>query len=96
MLQYFPDGEAMILAAADDGGAAHPGWYFNLSADPEAIVEVMGRTVAVQAQELPPDEAAAGWQRILLRAPNYELYTRATTRIFPIVRLVPVSETPPP
>lgn len=94
VLQYFPDGEAMVIAAANDGGAAHPGWYFNLSANPAASVEVMGRTVAVQAEELPSAEAAAWWQRILRRSPSYEQYTRATTRLFPIVRLVPVRETP--
>ena len=93
-LQYFPDGDAMIIAAAHGGGAANPGWYFNLSANPAASVEVMGRTVVVQAEELLFAEAAAWWQRILLRAPSYERYTRVTTRTFPIVRLVPVSEIP--
>ena len=91
VLQFFRDGEAMILAAANDGGASHPGWYFNLKADPAARVEVMGRTLAVRAEELPVDEAVAWWQRILLRAPSYERYARATTRSFPIVRLVPVA-----
>jgi F420H(2)-dependent quinone reductase len=91
VLQFFPDGEAMVVAAANDGGAGHPGWYFNLSADPRARVEVMGRTLAVRAEELPPDEAAAWWQRILLRAPSYERYARATNRTIPIVRLVPAS-----
>jgi deazaflavin-dependent oxidoreductase (nitroreductase family) len=91
VLQYFSDGEAMILAAANDGGPSHPGWYFNLMADPAARVEVMGRTVSVRAEELPAGEAAAWWERILLRAPSYEKYTRATSRAIPIVRLVPVS-----
>jgi len=91
LLQYFPDGDAMILAAANDGGPSHPGWYFNLSADPAARVEVMGRTIAVRAEELPADEASTWWERILRRAPNYEQYTRATSRAIPIVRLVPVS-----
>ena len=91
VLQCFPDGEAMILAAANDGGPAHPGWYFNLMADPAARVEVMGRTVSVRAEELPAGDAAAWWERILLRAPSYEKYTRATSRAIPIVRLVPVS-----
>ena len=90
VLQFFRDGSAMILAAANDGGASHPGWYFNLKADPAARVEVMGRVLAVRAEELPADEAAAWWQRILVRAPSYERYTRATTRSFPIIRLVPV------
>jgi deazaflavin-dependent oxidoreductase (nitroreductase family) len=92
VLQFFPDGEAMVIAAANDGASSHPGWCFNLVADPVARVEVMGRTLAVRAVELPPDEAADWWQRIVRRAPNYEQYTRATTRTFPIFRLVPVGD----
>jgi deazaflavin-dependent oxidoreductase (nitroreductase family) len=92
VLQFFPDGDGMIVAAANDGGASHPGWYFNLTADPAARVEVMGRTIAVRAEELPSDEAAAWWQRILQRAPSYERYARATSRTFPIVRLSPVGK----
>jgi len=91
VLQFFPDDETMIVAAANDGGAAHPGWYFNLKADPTARIEVMGRTLAVRAEELPADEAATWWQRILQRAPSYERYARATSRSIPIVRLVPVT-----
>ena len=89
VLQFFPDADDMMLAAANDGGASHPDWYFNLVADPTARVEVMGRTVAAHAEELSPDEAAARWKRILVRAPSYERYARATSRRIPIVRLVP-------
>ena len=92
VLQYFRDGDNMILAAANDGGASHPGWYYNLLADPVARVEVMGRTIAVRAEELPTDEAAAWWPRILVRAPSYERYARATSRRIPIVRLVRAGE----
>jgi deazaflavin-dependent oxidoreductase (nitroreductase family) len=94
VLQYFPDGEAMIVAAANDGGAAHPGWYFNLTADPLARVEVAGRRLPVRAEELPPAEAAAWWKRILERSPSYERYERATSRQFPILRLVPTPQAP--
>jgi len=54
VLQFFRDGDAMIVAAANDGGTSHPGWYFNLAADPAARVEVMGRAIAVRAEELSP------------------------------------------
>jgi deazaflavin-dependent oxidoreductase (nitroreductase family) len=89
VLQFLPDGDSMVVAAANDGGESHPGWYHNLTADPNAVVEVMGRTVRVRADELPAEAAAAFWQRILVRAPTYERYSRATARTFPIVRLVP-------
>jgi F420H(2)-dependent quinone reductase len=88
VVQFFREGEEMILAAANDGGETHPGWYHNLVTDPNARVEVMGRTIPVRAEELGEEEAAAWWQRVLLRSPNYEQYTRATSRRIPIVRLV--------
>ena len=92
VLQFFPDGDAMVVTAANDGGTAHPGWYFNLQGDPSARVEVRGRTIRVHAEELPAEAAAAWWQRIVSRDPNYERYARATSRPFPILRLVPTSE----
>jgi len=90
ILQFFRDGEAMVITAANDGAHAHPGWYFNLTADPDVHVEVNGRTIAVHAEEIPTEEARGWWQRILLRDPTYVRYERATTRTFPIIRLVPV------
>jgi deazaflavin-dependent oxidoreductase (nitroreductase family) len=89
VLRYFPDGEAMILAAANDGGATDPGWYFNLTAEPAARVEIEGRTIPVRAEELPPEEAADWWQRIVRIHPSYERFARATTRRIPILRLTP-------
>jgi deazaflavin-dependent oxidoreductase (nitroreductase family) len=92
VLQFFPDGEDMLLAAANTGGLSHPAWYLNLAADPAARVEVMDRTMTVRAEELPVEEAAAWWQQILRRAPSYEQFARATSRTIPIVRLVPNPE----
>jgi deazaflavin-dependent oxidoreductase (nitroreductase family) len=95
VLQYFPDGDAMIVAAANDGGTAHPGWYFNLVAEPAARVEVRGRAIPVRAEELPAAEAVAWWGRILARDPSYERYARAAgERTIPVLRLVPVAAPP--
>lgn len=92
VLQFFPDGDSMVVTAANDGGTSHPGWYFNLQGDPSARVEVLGRTIRVRAEELPAEAAADWWQRIASRDPAYERYARATSRPFPILRLVPASE----
>jgi deazaflavin-dependent oxidoreductase (nitroreductase family) len=89
VLQFFPDGEAMVVAAANDGGAAHPGWYYNLATQPEARVEVKGRAIPVHAKQLPAAEARLWWRRIVELSPGYALYERATDRSFPIFRLVP-------
>ena len=94
VLRYFPDGKAMILAAANDGGASHPGWYYNLTAEPTAHVEIEGRTINVRAEELPPEEAADWWQQIVRIEPNYERFARATARRIPIIRLTPTPSLP--
>jgi deazaflavin-dependent oxidoreductase (nitroreductase family) len=91
VLQYFPDGGDMIVVAANDGGATDPAWYLNLLEHPSATVEVRGTRIPVAARELVEDEGAAWWDRILLAAPDYGRYARATTRRFAIVRLAPLA-----
>jgi len=93
ILEFFRDGDAMVLAASNDGGARHPGWYFNLMAHPTARVEVMGVRLTVRATELTAAEASAFWPTIPARDPSYERYVRATHRAIPLVRLVPVTGT---
>jgi hypothetical protein len=39
---------------------------------------------------MPDEEATAWWQRIVRIQPSYERFARATSRRFPIVRLVPI------
>ena len=88
-LQVFPDGDQMIVVAANSGLPAAPGWYYNLAADPRARVEVAGRTPRVRAEELSNAEAAAFWPRILQTTPDYARYPRRTNRRIPLVRLTP-------
>lgn len=94
VLQYFSDGDTMVVTAANDGGDAYPGWYHNLTAQPEARIEVDGSVTAVRADELPDDEATGWWSRIIDRDPSYARYRKATSRPFPILRLVPTGTAP--
>lgn len=89
VLQYFPDGDAMVVVAANDGGASHPAWYLNLMDTPDAVVEVDGHQTSVRAWALEADEAREWWDRIVEAAPDYKQYRRATLRPFPIIRLAP-------
>jgi len=94
LLQFFPDGQDMIVVAANSGLPAHPGWYFNLKADPHADVEVEGATVHVRAEELSAEDAAAWWPRVLQIAPDYGRYLKRTNRVIPLLRLTPVGRVP--
>lgn len=89
MLQYFSDGDTMLITAANGGSPRLPAWYHNLTAAPDASVEVGDRTIPVRAEAIPADEEERWWGRIARHDPNYALYRRATSRRFPVVRLVP-------
>jgi deazaflavin-dependent oxidoreductase (nitroreductase family) len=90
-LQYFPDGRAMVVVAANSGLDRPPAWYLNLTAHPWATVDVEGTTMRVRAEELSEDDAADFWPRVLAAAPDYERYRRRTSRRLPLLRLVPVA-----
>jgi len=92
LLQFFRDGENMVIVAANSGRSSHPGWFYNLKATPNVRVQVMDRPFQVHAEEMTDDEAIAFWPRVLSIAPTYERYRRATNRIIPLMRLVPIEQ----
>lgn len=91
VLQYFPDGDDMLVVAANAGLARNPDWYANLLADPSPTVLVEGREVQVAPVECPPDQRDEFWRVVVRHAPDYEKYLRRTDRQIPFVRLVPVA-----
>lgn len=95
VVQYFPDGENLMVVAANIGMPRRPAWFLNLSADPHARVEVDGRAFPVRAEELPAAEAAAWWPRVLAQAPDYARYPRRAGHSLPLLRPVPVTQEPP-
>lgn len=90
VVQWFPDGEAFVVIAANSGMPTHPAWYLNITDDPLARVEVDGRSVDVRAEELSAEEAAQWWPRILNEAPDCGRYSQRTGRSIPLLRLVPL------
>lgn len=65
VVQYFPDGRDFVVVAANSGMPTHPAWYLNLTACPEASVEVDGRKLLVRAKEMPP----RGGRRLVAPSP---------------------------
>lgn len=95
VVQFFPDGDDLIVVAANSGMPKPPAWYLNLRDQPTARVEVDGRTVAVRAEELSEGEAAAAWLRVLATAPDYARFHSRTDRRIALLRLVPLPDVPP-
>jgi deazaflavin-dependent oxidoreductase (nitroreductase family) len=88
-VQYFVDGPDLVVVAANSGLQRPPGWYFNLRATPQAVVEIGSRTVNVRAEELDTEDAAAFWPHVLASAPDYERFPERTGRTPHMFRLVP-------
>ena len=88
-LLYLRDGNDFVVVASQGGAPQHPGWYFNLKADPKAEVEVGRSRFSVVARPVADDERAALWPRLVEIYPPYENYQRRTTRRIPVLRLIP-------
>ena len=86
VIGWRPSGAAMVVIASNNGAAEHPQWYRNLMQDPQATVEVNGKTFQVRAR------TAEGAERTRLGALiDYLGRQQALTeRQIPVVVLEPV------
>ncbi len=87
-LGYLPDGADMILIGSNWGGPKHPGWSYNLLANPKATARVKGKTYPVSARLLKGAEREQQWQRALEIWPAYASYAvRCAPREIRLFRL---------
>lgn len=96
-LMYTPDGSgSAIVAGTSFARAAHPGWTYNLLADPHAEILVRGRRFSVVAERIDTDPAAreAAWARIERQWPGYRGYERDSGRTVRLFRLRLMAELP--
>jgi deazaflavin-dependent oxidoreductase (nitroreductase family) len=74
------------LVASKGGAAKNPMWYFNLKADPEALMVQDGaERFDATARELQGEERAIWWQRALEAYPTYARYQERTKRQIPVL-----------
>jgi deazaflavin-dependent oxidoreductase (nitroreductase family) len=89
VLLYMPDGDGYVVIASNYGGERPPAWWMNMSADPDAVVHVSGRSVPVRGRAL----AGAERDAMLVRAASYNSqwrgYIRTVQRELPVIRLEP-------
>jgi deazaflavin-dependent oxidoreductase (nitroreductase family) len=87
-----PDG-TILVAATFAGQPRHPAWFHNLVADPELRVETSevhdGVGLPMRAEVLEGAERDAGWAQFTAMSDGFKGYEAKTTRVFPVVRLVP-------
>lgn len=83
------DGDDYLVVASMGGAPNHPNWYLNLTAQPDAEIQVRAEHVPVTARTASPDEKARLWGIVAEQWPNYDVYQSRTTREIPVVVLSP-------
>jgi deazaflavin-dependent oxidoreductase (nitroreductase family) len=79
------DGEYALVASMG-GAPAHPVWYHNLVADPEAVMIQDGpEPWDARVREVTGDERAAWWERCVAAFPPYAEYQEKTSRTIPVL-----------
>jgi deazaflavin-dependent oxidoreductase (nitroreductase family) len=78
------DGDYALVASLG-GAPQHPVWYYNLKADPTAVMIQDGpEPFDVEVREISGDEKAEWWKRAVAAFPNYAEYQAKTDREIPV------------
>ena len=76
---------AYLMVASQGGAPQHPVWYYNVKADPEALMVQDGADrFDARARELEGEEREVWWQRAVEAFPPYAEYQRSTNRQIPV------------
>lgn len=90
-LFYGETGNSYFVIASKGGAPAHPGWYRNLLANPEAEIQVGTKKMKVKARTAAGDERAAIWPKAVAIWPPFADYqVKAVNREIPVVVLDPI------
>lgn len=74
-----------LLVASKGGAPVNPVWYYNLKADPQAVMIQDGpEPFDATVRELDGDERATWWERAVQTFPPYAEYQERTQRRIPI------------
>ena len=88
-LVYLEDDGRYVVFASKGGAPEHPGWYHNLKAHPDIVVEVGAESVPVTATEAPEPERQRLFDRQVERMPSFAGYQENIERVIPVMVLTP-------
>ena len=87
-LAYFDVDGRIVIVGSKAGADTSPAWVHNLRAHPGAHIEVGTEAYDVTARELPDNDRAAVFERIVAKAPGFGDYQAKTDRVIPLFELV--------
>ena len=80
------EGDPLVVASAM-GQERHPGWRYNLEANPDVEVQVTGERYPARAEVLSDDEKDQVWGEIRETIPQMKVYEKRTDRNIRVFRL---------
>ena len=86
-LAFHEDGEDYLVVASAMGQERHPGWRYNIQADPNVELQVRGERFPATAQVLSDDEKNRFWPDIKKTIPQMNTYETRTQRNILVFRL---------
>ena len=89
-LLYVRDGNAYVVIASKGGAPQHPGWFHNLTAQPDAEIQVGRARIPVRARVAEGEERSRLWASAdEVNQGQYTTYQSRTRRRIPVVVLTP-------
>ena len=83
--------DGLYAVVASQGGAPrHPRWYYNVVASPHVELQDGADKRDYVAHEATGDEKAVWWKRATAVWPDYDAYTKRTSREIPLFVLTPI------
>ena len=87
-LLYVPDGERYAVIASKGGDVRHPGWFHNLTANPEVEIQIGRERIPVKARVAEGEERERLWAKANeVNQGQYDTYQARTDRKIPVVVL---------
>jgi deazaflavin-dependent oxidoreductase (nitroreductase family) len=87
-LLYVRDGDNYAVIASKGGDPKHPGWFHNLTANPDVEIQIGRQRIPVRARVAEGDERARIWARANeVNKGGYDVYQTRTDRKIPVVVL---------
>jgi proline iminopeptidase len=86
-LIYEEDGDRYVIVASQGGAPTHPGWYRNLTKDPDVELQVLDEVFPARARTAGGEERERLWKLVNQQWPDYDAYQTRTDREIPVVVL---------
>ena len=86
-LIYENDGDRYVIVASKGGAPEHPGWYRNLSKNPDVELQVMDEVFPAHARTAEGEERERLWRLAAQQWPAYDDYQQKTEREIPVIVL---------